>query len=104
MGHHLSLNIAIVGGHIAVTPCFFGANPATVRHSGVPVPAPLTQEEHLARSLLRGLTPAQRGRAALADTAPRTRHRPRRPGSPGRGRPARRHGAQLLAGAPHLLG
>lgn len=69
-GHHVSVNIAVVGGHIAATPCFFGANPATVRHGGVPVLAPLTEEEHLARALLHGLTPVQRGRAVLADTAP----------------------------------
>lgn len=69
-GHHLSLNIAVVDGRIAATPCFFGANPATVRYRDMPVLAPLTPEEHLARDLLRALTPAQRGRAVLAEVAP----------------------------------
>jgi hypothetical protein len=69
-GHHLSLNITVIDGRITTTPCFFGANPAVVRYRDTPILAPLSQEEHLARALLAGFTPAQRRLAIVADTAP----------------------------------
>ena len=52
-GHHLSLNYTVVGGKdVAVTPSFFGANPAEVRageHKGLRV---LKSEDELAHALL----------------------------------------------------
>ncbi|MDX1679874.1 MAG: DUF3500 domain-containing protein [Akkermansiaceae bacterium] len=50
-GHHLSLNFAIVGDQVALTPSFFGSNPAHVRegeHEGLQV---LEREELAARDL-----------------------------------------------------
>jgi len=55
-GHHLSLNYTIVGGNqVAVTPSFFGANPAEVRggpRQGLRV---LKAEDELAHALLGSL-------------------------------------------------
>lgn len=52
-GHHLALNYTIVGGKaVAVTPSFFGANPADVRagpHQGLRV---LKAEDELAHALV----------------------------------------------------
>jgi hypothetical protein len=69
-GHHLSLNITVIDGQLATTPCFFGVNPATVRYRDEPILAPLSQEEHLARTLLGELTTTQRRLAVVSDAAP----------------------------------
>jgi hypothetical protein len=70
-GHHLSQNWTIVGGTAtSTTPAFIGTNPAEVRqgpHQGLRV---LAAEEDLARALLAALSPEQRARAVLSDTAP----------------------------------
>jgi Protein of unknown function (DUF3500) len=68
-GHHLSLNFTHTSGAVAVTPAFFGANPATVEqgdHAGLRV---LGAEEDLGRELIRGLPEAQRATAILAQKA-----------------------------------
>jgi hypothetical protein len=55
-GHHLSLNYTVANGEVAVTPSFFGANPAEVRqgpHKGLRV---LKAEEELARALVQSLS------------------------------------------------
>jgi len=71
-GHHLSLSFTIVGGkHIAVTPSFFGANPAHVSAGPMQGLAPLADEEQLARAFVQSLTPEQRDKAIIADRAPR---------------------------------
>lgn len=71
-GHHLSITFACGAGEIiATTPAFLGANPAEVKggpRTGLRV---LAQEEDLARELLASLTPEQRGKAVIADEAPR---------------------------------
>lgn len=70
-GHHLSLNFTVVGGQgLAVTPSFFGANPAEVRSGPRKGVRPLRMEEDLGRALAVSLTPEQR-RRALAPEAPR---------------------------------
>jgi len=54
-GHHLSLTFTIVGDKIALTPSFFGSNPAEVRegeHQGLRV---LADEEDVARKLAKSL-------------------------------------------------
>ncbi|TML65256.1 MAG: DUF3500 domain-containing protein [Actinobacteria bacterium] len=63
-GHHVSVNLALVGGEVAPTPLFLGANPA---ESAV---RPLAGEEDLARSLLHALDPDQRVIAVVAGEAP----------------------------------
>lgn len=67
-GHHLSLNVALLGaGHISVTPFFAGAHPATVRdgaHRGFRL---LGASEDLARQIMAGLDDRQRRAAVIAD-------------------------------------
>jgi len=70
-GHHLAVHVAVVGSQVAVTPSFFGSEPATVptgAHSGLRV---LTTEEDLARELLTSLGDDQREQAVFSPTAPR---------------------------------
>ena len=70
-GHHLSVNVTIVGGqHIALTPSFWGANPANVKqgpHEGLRV---LASEEDLARRLLKSFDNQQREVAVIQTEAP----------------------------------
>ncbi len=70
-GHHLSLNYVIKAGEVvAMTPAFFGTNPAIVRagpHAGMQV---LAEEENTARALARSLDGEQRRRAIVSDKAP----------------------------------
>ena len=67
-GHHLSLNFALAGDHMAVdTPSFFGANPANVPRGPNSGQRVLAAEEDEARALLTSLSEAQR-RDAVFDT------------------------------------
>lgn len=71
-GHHLSLNVLLVNGEkIAVTPMFFGANPAEVRieHTQRGRRA-LAAEEDLGRALMLSFDDAQRRTALIATRAP----------------------------------
>jgi hypothetical protein len=67
-GHHLSLNVALpAAGHVAVTPFFAGAHPATVRdgpHKGFRL---LGASEDLARQIMSGLSEPQRRTALIAE-------------------------------------
>lgn len=68
-GHHLSLTIVVAPDHgVAVTPVFFGANPATVpkahAHAGFRL---LGAEEDAAFSLVRSLEGDVRSAAVIAD-------------------------------------
>lgn len=68
-GHHLSLTTVVAPGHgVAVTPVFFGANPATVpgghAHVGFRL---LGVEEDAAFGLVRSLEGAVRAKAIIAD-------------------------------------
>jgi hypothetical protein len=78
-GHHVGVHATVVGDHVAVTPCFLGANPAVVRsgrHSGLQV---LREEEALARALLGALDHDQLAVAVVSPHAPddiATRHDP----------------------------
>ncbi len=80
-GHHLSLNFTVVSARaVSVTPSFFGANPAEVKHGAQKGLRVLQQEEDLARSLLLSLDRGQRQRAVIYPVAPaeiitRTSHR-----------------------------
>ena len=68
-GHHLSLNFTHTPNGIAVTPAFFGANPATVEHGPHAGLRVLGAEEDLGRQLIRGLSDAQRTTAIIAAEA-----------------------------------
>jgi len=70
-GHHLSLNYTIINEeHIAVTPSFFGSNPAEVRHGEKKGLRALSQEEDLARTLITSLDGEQRRVALISESAP----------------------------------
>jgi hypothetical protein len=70
-GHHLSLNFSAVTRElIAVTPAFFGANPAEVKRGPQAGWRLLAAEEDLGRELVRSLDPAQLKKALIATEAP----------------------------------
>jgi Protein of unknown function (DUF3500) len=70
-GHHLCLHFTIVGGAVATTPLFFGANPARVRRQDPKHDRRLlAPEEDLARELVAGLDAVQRRRAVVSSTPP----------------------------------
>lgn len=71
-GHHLSLNYTIVDGKLlAVSPNFWGANPAKVPSGPREGLRTLKGEEDLAREFVLSLTDKQRKIAIIADKAPK---------------------------------
>src|SRR6185369_4586050 len=70
--HHLSLNFAVQGDEVlAVTPSFFGSNPAEVMKGPRKGLRVLGQEEDLGRELARSLDAEQQKVAIVATNAPR---------------------------------
>ena len=69
-GHHLSLNYTVVGGRVAVTPQFMGANPAEVRSGPLKGRRVLGAEEDLARTLAAALYTAGRTEVVFSTKAP----------------------------------
>jgi hypothetical protein len=71
-GHHLSLNFVVNKNEVlAVTPSFFGVNPARVLDGPRKGLRVLAQEEDLGRDLVKSLTPEQRKIATYTNSAPR---------------------------------
>jgi len=68
-GHHLSQNYPVVGGRVADTPSFFGANPAEVRQGPRKGLRTLAAEEDLGRDLITALDDGQRKVAIVDQTA-----------------------------------
>lgn len=67
-GHHLSLNVALpTAGHVAVTPFFTGAHPATVRDGPNAGFRLLGASEDIARQIMAGLNEQQRQTAIIAN-------------------------------------
>ncbi|MGH7390604.1 MAG: DUF3500 domain-containing protein [Candidatus Rokuibacteriota bacterium] len=70
-GHHLSLNFTLVPGRpVAVTPAFFGANPAQVPsgpHKGLRA---LAEEQDVALALASGIDVSLRARLVIAAESP----------------------------------
>ena len=70
-GHHLSVHYSVWGDQvIAVTPFFFGANPAEVRQGPKEGLRILARREDLAIELINSLDANQRRRAVIHDKAP----------------------------------
>lgn len=70
-GHHLSVNLTLVEGQrFAVTPSFFGSNPAIVPSGAQQGQQVLAAEQELARALMRSLSEEQRKLAVIAEQAP----------------------------------
>jgi hypothetical protein len=66
-GHHLSLNFTLVPGKpIAVTPAFFGANPAEVPKGPLKGLRALAREQDLGRQLAQAMDDTQRRRMVIA--------------------------------------
>ncbi len=110
-GHHLSLNFVVADGKAtAVTPAFFGANPAEVKadigvgpKKGTRV---LRDEEELAFQLLHSLTAEQRRKALLADKAPadiRAAGEAHAPNTPPEGLPVKEMQSEQVATLWRLL-
>lgn len=71
-GHHLAVHLTVADSRLAVTPQFFGANPARVPDGYDRAGArTLPVEEDLARALVSSLNTAGRERAIAAPLAPR---------------------------------
>ena len=67
-GHHLIVNVTVAGpGAVAVTPSFWGANPARIPVGERAGQRVLAGEYHLALELAGTLTPHQRAQAVFAD-------------------------------------
>src|SRR5215470_2570953 len=67
-GHHLSLNFTLVPGKpVAVTPAFYGANPAEVRSGPLKGLRVLGREQDRGRALAQSMDAAQRRRMIIAD-------------------------------------
>ncbi len=62
-GHHLSINVTVLGEEVVVTPSFMGANPREVRQGDDKGLRPLAAEEDLARAL--AVTLIESGRKAV---------------------------------------
>lgn len=69
-GHHVSVNLTVVGSSVSVTPCFLGANPAVISVDGSSCVLPLAPEEDLGRRLLESLDAARRQRAVISAEVP----------------------------------
>lgn len=70
-GHHLSVNYTVVDGEVAVTPAFFGANPAEVRHGPHKGLRVLAAEEDHAMALARALIADGNDGVVFTDRPPR---------------------------------
>jgi hypothetical protein len=71
-GHHLSVNLMLVGGtHFSVTPSFWGSNPAVVKSGPFEGLETLAVEQQLARKLVQSLNRQQLAQTIIATKAPR---------------------------------
>ena len=69
-GHHISLHFSFVNGKAAVSPTFFGSNPAEVKEGPRKGLRALAREEDLGRELVMALTPEQMKVALVNEKAP----------------------------------
>lgn len=70
-GHHVSLNFTIADGAIvSATPCFMGADPASVPLLGPHLLRPLGSAEDLGRDLVHSLDSTQRSAAVVSSAPP----------------------------------
>lgn len=69
-GHHLSINVAVFGEKVVVTPSFMGANPREVREGDDKGLRPLAAEEDLGRALAVALVESGRKEVLFSDKPP----------------------------------
>ncbi len=70
-GHHLALNITVVGEVVSVTPAFMGSDPAEVREGAYAGWMVQEAEDEKGRLLFQSLDSTQREMALIAASAPR---------------------------------
>jgi hypothetical protein len=69
-GHHLALNITVVGEAVSITPAFMGSDPAEVREGAFAGWMIQEAEDEKGLLLYQSLDSTQREMALIADTAP----------------------------------
>lgn len=69
-GHHISLHFSFIDGKPAISPTFFGSNPAEVKEGPRKGLRALAREEDLGRDFVTALTPAQLKEAVVDEKAP----------------------------------
>lgn len=69
-GHHLALNISVVGDEVAVRPAFMGSDPATILDGTFAGWNVLVAEDENGKRLFESLTEAQREKAVIVGKAP----------------------------------
>jgi len=69
-GHHLALNITVVGEAVSITPAFMGSDPAEVREGAFAGWMIQQAEDEKGLLLYQSLDSTQRAMALIADTAP----------------------------------
>ena len=69
-GHHLAVNIAVVGDEVSVRPAFMGADPATIRDGTFAGWNVLSSEDEKGLRLFASLDPEQREQAIIAQKSP----------------------------------
>jgi hypothetical protein len=69
-GHHLALNISVVGNEVAVRPAFMGSDPATIPDGTFAGWNVLVAEDEKGKRLFESLDEAQRDKAVVATQAP----------------------------------
>lgn len=76
-GHHLSLNFVVdKGAVVAATPCFFGANPATVKGGDKKGQRTIPECEDLAKDLFNALDDEQKKAALQKEHFPEVEEKP----------------------------
>ena len=69
-GHHISINLTVVGNEFSMTPLFFGSDPAVVEATQYAGLRPLSKEEDYGFWLINALDEGQKAKATLAGKVP----------------------------------
>lgn len=69
-GHHISLNISVIGDELTMAPLFLGTDPALVRETQFAGMRPLAKEEDYGLELMNLLTDAQKEKALISGEVP----------------------------------
>ena len=69
-GHHIALNMTVTGNKVAMTPLFYGTDPAEIKTSKFAGLRVLSKEEDFGFMLINSLTEAQKAKAILPQKVP----------------------------------
>lgn len=70
-GHHISLNLTVISGEVAVTPLFLGSDPGLVRYSELAGFRLLSKEEDYGLKLINMMTAEQLELAIISEEVPK---------------------------------